>query len=445
MRLQSRIFWLLILLLHAAGAVGWWLAMPRGFPLDHPRLWVNQVMPVGVVLVILTALWAARAQRLEVVRMVLLSLAVMWLAAAVSAAWAFSQSRALVWLAPLAIGAVTLIAAGAPRLRDARWRRWFVAPALAAAVVGALLPWSQRGPDPSTHPVDVAMLDMPVTATAGLEPPGVLRLSDSVRVQPREGLITQQRDRMLIHVEPVLTFISRSPDRCWTVFARPADRTGPRRALTAFEADDRRFLGAYQDNERHFLRVERQEDIDGAEVEAFSELPAAVYSHLNTYCEITVAGHRRLSIGFSPVSGDRFEALSAGYPVGEPARLAYLDGGGGFHVVEAASAEKGPFTTLASGRMSRGEPLWITLYDDDRPAVVIVLEDWSAQASTGLSPTAGWGLPMNAIEFGRSDARPTAPVSLFITLAGTSVGRGWGSVGHGAGVYRNRMRIELLP
>jgi hypothetical protein len=52
---------------------------------------------------------------------------------------------------------------------------------------------------------------------------------------------------------------------------------------------------------------------------------------------------------------------------------------------------------------------------------------------------------MNAIEFGRGDARPTAPVSLFITLAGTSVGRGWDSVGHSPGVYRNRMRIELLP
>jgi hypothetical protein len=32
----------------------------------------------------------------------------------------------------------------------------------------------------------------------------------------------------------------------------------------------------------------------------------------------------------------------------------------------------------------------------------------------------------------------------FVTLAGTSVGRGWDSVGHAPGTYRNRMKIEWV-
>ena len=53
---------------------------------------------------------------------------------------------------------------------------------------------------------------------------------------------------------------------------------------------------------------------------------------------------------------------------------------------------------------------------------------------------AGWGLPVNAIEFQRDGP----VVSLYLTLAATSVGRGWDSVGHAAGVYRDRLVIEPL-
>jgi hypothetical protein len=35
-------------------------------------------------------------------------------------------------------------------------------------------------------------------------------------------------------------------------------------------------------------------------------------------------------------------------------------------------------------------------------------------------------------------------LAIWITLAGTSVGRGWDSVGHKQGIYRNQMTIESL-
>jgi hypothetical protein len=62
-----------------------------------------------------------------------------------------------------------------------------------------------------------------------------------------------------------------------------------------------------------------------------------------------------------------------------------------------------------------------------------------------LSLTAGWGVPVNAIEFSLADDGPASPASIFVTLAGTSVGRGWDCVGHNAGTYRNRISVDRLP
>ena len=132
------------------------------------------------------------------------------------------------------------------------------------------------------------------------------------------------------------------------------------------------------------------------------------------------------------------------YPFGRPARFAYVDEAA-VSVVEASSGEKGPFHILAQGRLERSSSLEITLCDEDRAIGRLTLLVWPAQASTQLSPTAGWGVPENAIEFSLSGDEPTSPASLFITLAATSVGRGWDSVGHAAGTYRNRITIEPGP
>src|SRR6202034_1761945 len=98
----------------------------------------------------------------------------------------------------------------------------------------------------------------------------------------------------------------------------------------------------------------------------------------------------------------------------------------------------------ASGPLQRGEPLEITLLDEGRPEGRITLADWAQQAGVALSPTAGWGVPVNAIEFSASGDEPEAPASIFVTLAGTSVGRGWDCVGHSAGTYRNRILLEAV-
>lgn len=155
-----------------------------------------------------------------------------------------------------------------------------------------------------------------------------------------------------------------------------------------------------------------------------------------------VAGHRRLFVAFSPCPEARIEVLPFDYPVGRPARAAYFSADGICRVVEAHNAEKGPFTVLASGPLKRGDPLTLELFDEDRRCCRITMLDWSDQADTNLSPTAGWGMPCNAIEFSLAGERPSDGAMFYVTLAGTSLGRGWDSVGHGVGTYWNRMRIE---
>jgi hypothetical protein len=130
------------------------------------------------------------------------------------------------------------------------------------------------------------------------------------------------------------------------------------------------------------------------------------------------------------------------YPFGRPARFAFVESDRTFRVVEALSGEKGPFQTLARGRLNSEEALTVTLHDEGRAVARITLDDWSSQADTTLSPTGGWGIPVNAIEFSLSDDSPASPASIFVTLAGTSVGHGWDCVGHSPGTYRNRIRLQ---
>jgi len=129
----------------------------------------------------------------------------------------------------------------------------------------------------------------------------------------------------------------------------------------------------------------------------------------------------------------------ADYPTGRPARLACLGADGVLRVLEAASGEKGPFRELAAGPLAPGDAPRGRGPRRRAPAPRLTLRDWSAQAATAPSPTAGWGLPQNAI-----DRTGDRSAFLYVTLADTAVGRGWDSVGHAAGAYRARLRLEPL-
>ena len=107
---------------------------------------------------------------------------------------------------------------------------------------------------------------------------------------------------------------------------------------------------------------------------------------------------------------------------------------------EAQRKEKGPFTELAQGPHDPAGPLTLTFMDGESPKLKVTLLDFTAQAGTVLSPTAGWGIPVNAVEFSFDDSIGT--VTVWFTLAATGIGRGWDTVAHPPGTYRNRIKVE---
>ncbi len=292
--LQSRLLWLFVLVGHAFGALGWLWFMPHGFPVAHPRFWANGAVPAALLAVTMVALWAARRQRFVIVRVALLALAAMWVAAAISGRVMFPISTQLRFLAPLGLGAAVALAAFGPRLRELRWPKRMTALAtVLGAFVGAALPWLQRAPDASTIPLNAPISSLHASQESQEPSQPRTRRTGIALVQPNDGQITIGQGRYVLYVQPLLSFTSRSPDRCWTSLAPRELRVGPRRRLLADHG-----LLHYADDGRSTLAVEGHDA--RVVIDATSELPQPVFSHLNGFCEVQVAGHRKLSVTFSP-------------------------------------------------------------------------------------------------------------------------------------------------
>lgn len=449
---------------HLLGAGAWWFGMPQGFPIGHPRWWANSVLPVVVVVGCGVVLWRCIVRRrvgIPEVGIVGAALAAMWLAAAVVTAGLFTQSGTRPALACAAIGGC-----GALLLwwgRVPRTSPLLLVVALGVGIsIGAVGAASQHAPPAGTHPLLAAL---PASRSDAMRPDVAIatgdpqrehhhadelaRLAhDAVRIghfatlDRETGELTLDSGPLRISCDPVLRFQSRSPDGFWTLFANRNDRVGPQLKRTGLELIENGVRVEYESD--YAVTLSAASNGPRVEVDATATLRKPIFSHLNTYCELVVMGHHRLSLAFSPCPGARVEVLPADYPVGRPVRAAWLAADGIFRVVEASNAEKGPFRILGEGTLRCEAPLSIDLFDEDRPIARVTLMDWAAQVDTSLSPTAGWGAPANAIQFQREGTEPTEPAYIFITLASTSLGRGWDSVGHAAGMYRNRMTLEPI-
>ena len=267
----------------------------------------------------------------------------------------------------------------------------------------------------------------------------MIRLSKDAQVRPGEARVVIRRDKLVLNVQPLSTFTDRSPDRCWTALAPAGESPPTTRTLVAKVHDGRGYSLYYKDEDASVLDVATQ---NGAvELDARSRLAHAIFSHVNSFTALTLQGHQKLSVSFSPVPERHIELA----PATGAARFAYLDASDTFHVMQASDRQRGPFTEIAAGHLKRADPLVLTIYDGDKAAFSITLADWAAQASTQLSPTAGWGIPVNAIELVRGGEAQSSTGLISMSLADTSIGRGTQTVGHAPGVYRNRMTISLPP
>lgn len=268
---------------------------------------------------------------------------------------------------------------------------------LLGALLGGVFGWAQRAPGASTHPA-------PLPATP-------LATTPSPDVQLTSG-------PMHLAMAPELDFISVSPDRFWTVFHPWSPEQPP-------------------------CATETRPRPDGVDVETVCELAEPVYSHLNGWAGLQIAGHQSLSVGFEALPGVRQPVRPLEGEHGSPYAFAFVRDDA-LHLAQARRREKGPFELLASGPLPPDGTVAIVLYDADAPRFRLELLDFARQASTEPSPSAGWGVPQNSIEFRTLGVRPEDPAAIWISLAATSVGRGFDSVGYAAGRYRNRIRVTAL-
>jgi hypothetical protein len=361
-----RLFWLVVLVAHIFLAVGWWWLEPGGFGLGHPRFWSNAVAaPLGLA-VTLVALAAMHVGRVRMLRWLLPIWAAGWAAAAVAGRILFPITLCWLWLIPLG-GAVAMAVAAVPPWRAAGGRGWIgaVGSALCAAVAGAALVVAQRPPPANTHPRGAAVgaSEFPIESTAS-RLAGAIRLDPRATVYPADGTITVRLDSLSLTIQPLMTFEGGSKDGCWSILAPAGERAGPEPRLRRSAHDDEQscaldfdFLGLGPAE----LRARADAETGAITIDATTCLEKVVYSHLNSYCDIEVRGHRRLSLEFSPCPGVPVEVRRYDYPVGRPARFAFVDQDRTFRVVEASTGEKGPFRTLARGPLAADQSLTITL------------------------------------------------------------------------------------
>jgi hypothetical protein len=447
-----RLTWLMLLVGQGMMAILWWVLAPGGFPFSHPRFWSNTAAPPVIFALTIATIWAFHRRPLPQLQVPVLAWIWAWSGLTVAAAALFPITLHALWLATMAVIttiAICTVLVCRERRRTTRINFQAITTALASLLLGASLMWTQNPPPSRTHPYN----HYDPTANVPYPPrderqSGSIRLDPHVMIQPWDGSITVQFAPLTLEIQPLLTFISRSPDGAPTVLVDAQQRETPRLELkSSARIHERAAKLRYEFFALNSasLQVESR-PASAIDVEATSNLTRGqVFSHLNSFCDFEIRGHSRLSLEFSPCAGMPVEVLPSDYPFGRPARFAFVDSARNFRVVQATSGEKGPFHDLAQGRLERDQPLTITLLDLGRPVAHITLDDWSSQADTTLSPAAGWGVPVNAIEFSLSGDAPSSPASIFVTLAATSVGRGWDCVGHQPGVYRNRIHVTAVP
>lgn len=427
---------------NATFAIGWWWLMPGGFPVGHVRFWMNAVWPIVLLLISVVGLTALFLRRADWTKACVTMLGCMVLSITITAPLIFPDIKRSVLLAATTI-CLLEFAVVRTLVAPSMSRRLLAGPILAGIVLGAFLPIALRAEAASTVPLDLAcpwdaQTDGITARDGSIQSIGA---AGRVEVLPSSGAVAIKLGQVRLMVDPLLTFRSTSPSGGWSALSRQSRSHASAYARlsevlpSAVDGVSDRvlFRGAAD-----WLGVEGQGRI---EITAYSKIPNPVYSHLNTFCMMTIHGHQKLELTFSPCGKTAFEPRPADYPVGRPARFAYCDTVRTFRVVEAHSGEKGPFVTLGEGQL-QSDRFSMGIMDNGARVATMHLDDWAMQLSTALSPTAGWGVAVNAIEFQRMDSDPRAPVMIWITLAGTSVGRGWDTVGHSAGTYRNRIIVE---
>ncbi len=358
----QRIFWLSVLVGHLIAAALWWWLKPGGFPWGHPRFWSNRVLPCLAVLWVSGALASLHREDRRRLLIWLPAIPAAWLAAAIAGRLVFPITFSWIWLVPLGVALVmAAFLTGIAR---------HVTPRPTGAMLSVacrqhrdrLCGRSQRASAAARNTpllADLTDAERRLPRSLSARPSPTIDLGSETRVYTSDGSLNVRLAPLTLTITPLLRFLSRSADGCWTILTRPGDREGPEPRLRGSRRlDDHTWVVSYRlPGSRTGESAPRHDpQRKSVSIDAATRLDRPVFSHLNSFCDVEVRGHRRLALQFSPCGGKRIEVLRFDYPFGRPARFAYVDEARRFRVVEASSGEKGPFHILAEGRLERSSP-----------------------------------------------------------------------------------------
>ena len=419
-------------------SLAWGLSAPHGFLVSHPLFWCNTVIPLIIFIFCMISIYAIQKCKTHLFLIIVSSFLVGGFTSLFAAQYLFPETiRPRISLPALIYLFLLTSSLGKNLLNKSIWI--MCAPLnLAMIIISFTVIYSQAGRDAQTTPLNSALPTMhklkPIKQT-------IHQLEPHITANLKTTEFILKHRQATLSIEPLLKFISTSPDRCWTVLAptKQSIQLSTQTYINDSFPQILRTLYNQSDKTKHILDCHSIQN--NLVINAFSLIENDIYSHLNSFCDFTFTSPGKLFISFSPCPKQKIEITQSDYPIGRPARFAYLNEQGLFKVVEATSAEKGPFKTLAEAPIPVDQPFTFSLYADDNLLFIIEMNDCLQQASTQLSPCAGWGIPENAIEFSLAYQQ----AYIYTTLSGTSIGRGFQSVGHRSGTYRNQLKIVLVP
>ena len=276
-----------------------------------------------------------------------------------------------------------------------------------------------------------------------------------VRLNRSQATIEIATPNGVLEIWPFMNFFSISQNRFWAVWGN-RDRSYPKiegvnRGQSAgadalygvWSAKSRKSWLKPGELSGEILIEQRRTETPAMEIRVttITRLTRQIDTHQSSYCGLNWSGDIPITLSIGHERPYSWVPTASDYPFGAPATFITVMNDRVL-LLKASSAEKGPFETLAA--FPKEDPVF-RIMAANHPVCQIVLEGFVAQASQELSPTAGWGIPVNDIFLEATQFKAAQPSGVWLgfNLAATGVGRGFHAVGTGAGTYVSILRVSI--
>ncbi len=334
-----------------------------------------------------------------------------------------------------------------------------------AMCFGIVLPFlvlfiSQAGPA-QTNPAEVIPRLEPLSGMTTISDQKQITLvegaSDAVQVRLNQSRSTIEvtTPTGVLDIWPTMNFFSISQNRFWAVLGN-RDRSyteiehvnkgkykGADALYIVWSAKSRKARLKPGELSGEILIEQHRSEAPSMEIQVTSitRLTRQIDTHQARYCGLKWSGNVPITLSIGHEQPYEWIPTASDYPFGAPATFMSVMKDW-VALLKASSAEKGPFNTLATFPKENPE---FRIMASNKPVCQVVLEGFVEQASLELSPTAGWGIPVNSIFLEGVQFKNKQPLGVWIgfSLASTGIGRGFHAVGTGPGMYVSKLRVSI--